>query len=154
MFKRSVYIVLLVLLMPYDAYAQTIFEMNSLSFGRLRVPLSGGVVEIDPDNTISQGSSLVIGGPPRRGRYRFFAFGGSNIDIDISGVTSCDPSVTVADFDANYDSTDYNDISTNPIVGASYGGNDVILLGARVTYGAAAPIGVCNVNFDLNVTTY
>lgn len=142
------------LLIPVPALAQLISEQVQIRFGRVLVPGSGGTIQIDPDDTVSIGSNLIFSPPtPNAGLYRITGSAGS-IDISISGVTTCDPALSFAAFPADWRGTQYNDLSAAGIVGEVFDGDDNLYIGARINFASSAPIGVCAVSYDLNITTY
>lgn len=137
------------------AQAQSVNELANIQFGRVVVPQGGALVDIDPNNTVVMGSQWIITPPnPRRGRYRFQGGGAGSADISVDAMSTCDGAVTIDDFDAIWMATTYGDISATPLVGVVYDNNEVLQLGARITYSDTVPIGVCNVGFDLNFVRY
>lgn len=139
---------------PLCASAQVVSEGVQIRFGRILVPGSGGTIQIDPDDTVSIGSNLLVTPPaPNAGRYRITG-GAGTIDISISGVTTCSPALSFAAFPADWRGTDYGDISSAGIVGEVFDGDDDLYIGARINFSGSAPMGACAVNYDLNITTY
>ena len=137
------------------AQAQAITELVSLRFGRLIVPGSGGMIQIDPDNNVSIGSNLVVTPPnPRRGRYRIQGGGSGTIDIAVTNTSTCDPGLSLDAFPAIWRNVDYPDIFSSPITAAPYNGNSVLRLGARISYTSDVPFGACPGSFDVEFTVY
>lgn len=144
----------MVLLAPPPAWAQVINETVNIRFGKVVVPGSGGTIQIDPDDTVSTGSNLIVTPPaPNAGHYRITGAAGS-VDISISGVTTCDPALSFAAFPADWRGTSYADLSGGGIVGEVFDGDDDLYIGARINFAGGAPIGACAVNYDLNITIY
>lgn len=134
--------------------AQMLNEQASIRMGRIVVPTGGAAVQIGPDGTILLGSQYVLPSPPyRAGQYRVTGAAGS-IDISVSNVISCDPSVTLSFFRGDWGGVIRGDISTAGYVGAAFDGDEILYLGVRATYTDAVPIGNCSPSFDLNILTY
>lgn len=136
------------------ANAQLITESTAIFFGNLIIPSGGGVVKIEPDNTVSLGADKVLAPPsPNRGVYRLFGVGGT-VDISVDTITTCDAAVTLDTFTAIWRGTTYASINSSAIIGAAFDGDDDLSLGARISYGGSTPLGACPSSFNLNVTFY
>lgn len=145
-----------VLVVPSAAWAapENVSENTAISFGNVVLRNSGAVIKMEPDGTISQGSSLILTPPnPRRGRYRVQGDAGT-VDIAISNVSTCDPGVMLDSFAADWLGVVYSDISSTPITGAAFDGNEWLALGARISYGNSVPLGSCSSTYDLTVIYY
>lgn len=135
--------------------AQTITQVQSLSFGILAVPGQTRTVIINDAGTVTSGSEWVLGGTQRNAE---FTIGGADglIDIAVVGVNTCDPNVTVRNFSGQFGNNP--DILTNiDSVGATNiqlgaGNGNTLLLGAEIVFDENVPAGGCSIDFDLEVT--
>lgn len=139
------------LVAPCPAYAQVIVEQQDLSFGQLVIPPSGAVVEIDTTGTITMGSTWVMPASGQdNGAYQITDVPG-NVDITITNISTCEAGVTISHFAALFMGVPYADISTTGISGVAFDGDEVLELGARLSYGGSTSLGACAISFDLNV---
>jgi hypothetical protein len=133
----------------------SISESQSLTFPKMGVPSSGSVyLTVSPLNSITSGTAQIISGTAYRGTYPLSSkgSGGISISIDISGITTDSPGLTLSNFQGFYNGSTISSFPSSTLsLPAKSPGNTPLYLGATVTTLPSVSIGTHTGSFTITV---
>lgn len=139
----------------FAATSITISESQTLTFPTIGLTGSGTTsLSVSPLNSSTSGNGQIIAGAASRGTYPLSAEGdgGVSISIDISGVTTGNPALTLSDFKGFYNGQVIENFPSPTLpLPAAHPASTPLYIGATVAAGAGVPTGTHQGSFTITV---